>query len=123
MKRFKNFHHIFIYGFGYFYSKQRLQQRRMAELVISSSNKHTTQSDVIQCSNLATITANFPLQINQKRLNKNIGVNKIPLVALQKLLVIAQATSKLEQPITPCSSAAERLQHRPLSPRHANVRI
>jgi len=49
MKRFNNFHHIFIYGFGYFYSKQRLQQRHMAELVRSSSNKHTTQSDVIRC--------------------------------------------------------------------------
>jgi hypothetical protein len=33
----------------------------------------------------------------KKDSTKNIGVNKIPLVALQKLLVIAQATSKLEQ--------------------------
>ena len=70
MKRFKKFHHIFIYGFGHFHSKQRLQERRMAEWVMSSSNKHTTQSNVIQCSNPTTIAVNFPLQINQKRFNK-----------------------------------------------------
>ena len=41
----------------------------------SSSNKHTTQSDVIQCSNPTMVVANFPLQTNQP---KDVGGNAFP---------------------------------------------
>ena len=58
---------MFIYGFGYFHFKQRLQKRLIAELVIRSSNN---QTDDMQCkvisSNPAAVDANFPLQTNQK---------------------------------------------------------
>ncbi len=63
--------------------------------------------------------------ITPRSLDRNELPVSHPLVVLQKLLVTShQCIKALEQttPI-PCSSAAERLKHRPLSTKHANVRI
>ncbi len=56
---------MFIYGLLHFHSKQRLHQRRIADLVICDSNKQTSQEKMtvkfesIQGSNPGIITVNF----------------------------------------------------------------
>lgn len=43
------FYIMFIYAFGYFHFKQRLQKRHIAELVIHSSSNEQPDDDM-QCS-------------------------------------------------------------------------
>ena len=70
---------MFIYRFGYFHFKQRLQKRRIAELVIRSSNNQMTCS-AVQSHKFESGSSRCEFSPSNKPKNtrsKIDGVNKI----------------------------------------------